>query len=557
MALPKPGPAPGRSPGDGPLVSFLVPTFDTPTRYLDQLLRSVQSQAPGLAEIVFGDDGSSSAETRSWLAARRDMPGVSVVMGDRNAGIASATNAALAKAVAPFVSMLDHDDALAPGAVDAIARALAERPDAVFLYTDEVVATRDLAPRHYFLKPAFDPVLLSGVNYINHLSVYRTDRLRRIGGLRDGFQGSQDYDLLLRYLAGVDPGTVLHLPYPAYLWRRHEESFSTANEKTSVESARRALGLRYGREGHPAPVEPALSKGLHRVRFDLVRTEWPTVSVVIPSRDGHDLLAPLLKGLTEGTDYPGLEIVVADNGSTDERVLRLYEHHRASRPGFVAEIVDEPFNFSRQINRGARLAKGDVLLFLNNDVEIVEPGWLREMVSCLAYEGTGIVGARLLYPDRTIQHAGVIVGAGGLAGHWFEGRPETDPGPLGRLGVRQSMSAVTGAAMLVSRACLEAVGPFDEELFAIAYNDVDFCLRAGEKGFRTVWTPFATLIHHQSASRGSDRVAATMDRFRREQQSLRERHGTTSYCDRTSNPWYTRDRAVPALRALDRLPGPR
>lgn len=546
------GPPPA---GPGPLVSFLVPTYDTDPAYLDALLGSVAAQAPGLAELVFSDDGSSSEATLDWLRARADRPGVQVVLNERNGGIAAATNAALARARSPWVSMLDHDDALAPGAVEAIARTLAERPDAAFLYTDEVVARADLAPADYLLKPAYDPVMLSGVNYVNHLSVYRTERLRALGGLRDGFQGSQDYDGLLRYLDGVAPERVVHLPYPAYLWRRHEASFSMAHEEVAVASARRALGLRFGGPDAPVPVEPALSPGLHRVRFDLVQDRWPSLSVVIPNRDSHDLLAPLLQGLTEQTDYPDPEIVVVDNGSTETSVLALYDAYRQRHPGaFSAEIVPEAFNFARAVNRGVARARGELVLLLNNDVEVLEPGWLREMASCFAYEGTGIVGARLLYPDRTIQHAGVIVGAGGLAGHWFDRSPETAPGPMGRLGVRQTMTAVTGAAMLVSRRCLDAVGPWDEERFGVAYNDVDFCLRAREAGFRTVWTPFATLIHHESASRGSDRSIANSERYRREQNHLRQRHGTGTFCDPATNPWYTRDRAVPGLRALDRLP---
>lgn len=553
MAMPRPEPAPAATPS----LSVLVPAYDTDPAYLDDLWRSVRRQPAGSVQLVISDDGSTSPATRTWLDAMAPTSGIEVIRAPRNGGIAAATNAALAAARAPWTTMLDHDDALAPGAVGSIVRAIESRPDAAFLYTDEVVADGSLRPVDYLLKPAYDPVLLSGVNYINHLSVYRTDRLRALGGFREGFQGSQDYELLLRYLEGVPAGSVVHLPYPAYLWRRHQASFSTAHADVAVESARRALALRYAADGTPAPVEPGLSPGLHRVRFDLLRTDWPSLTVVIPNRDGFDLLKPLVEALTTRTDYPGLEIVVVDNGSSDPRVLALYEEHRRGPHAFTAEIVPEPFNFSRMVNRGARLARGELVLLLNNDVEPIEPGWLKEMASCFAYEGTGIVGARLLYPDRTVQHAGVIVGAGGLAGHWFVGSREHLAGPMGRLGVRQTMSAVTGAAMLVSRRCLDAVGPWDEERFAIAYNDVDFCLRAAARGFRTVWTPFATLIHHESASRGSDAAPANRARFLAEQRHLRERHATGTYSDPATNPWYTRDQPVPAWRGLDELPPPR
>ena len=557
VAMPRPEPVMAPSSERRPIVSILVPTYNTEPTYLDALLASIREQPEGLTEVVFSDDGSTSGPTLAWLASQDGQPGVTVVSSGRNAGIATATNAALERARAPWITLLDHDDALVPGAVAMIVRTLQDNPDAQFVFTDEVVADAALSPKGYMLKPAYDPVLLSGVNYINHLSVYRADRLRALGGFRDGFQGSQDYDLLLRYLRDLPADRILHIPYPAYLWRRHETSFSTEHVGVAVASARRALAERYGSLELPVPVEAALSEGLHRVRFDLVRPDWPAVSVVIPSRDGHDLLAPLLDALLDRTDYPDLSVTIVDNGSTDPRIAPLYERHRLRSASFQAEITPEPFNFSRSINRGIARSRGAYILLLNNDVEVLEPGWLKEMVSCFAYEGTGIVGARLLYPDRTLQHAGVIVGAGGLAGHWFERTASTQAGPMGRLGVRQTMSAVTGAAMLVSRACIEATGPWDEENFAIAYNDVDFCLRAAARGYRTVWTPFATLIHHESASRGSDMVAANRERFLREQRNLRERHGTSTYCDPATNPWLTRDRPVPAWRALDTLPAAR
>ena len=540
-----------------PAISFVVPVFDTPPRYLDDLLKSFQRQVPGASELVLSDDGSSAAETRRWLDEHRSLPGVKVVANPMNAGIAQATNAGIAQAVGAWVGLVDHDDALAPHAVARILRALAGAPHCRFLYTDEVITNARLAPVDYFLKPAWDPVLLSGVNYVNHLSLYRRDRLTAIGGLRDGFQGSQDYDLLLRYTSGLADEDIIHLPYPAYLWRRDGSSFSALFLEDATTNARRALAQHHQIDGRDATVGPGLSADLHRVRFDMHRSEWPKVSAVIPSRDSFDLISPLLDALCNGTDYPNLEIIVIDNGSKDPRVLDLYRRHEAGPIPMRAYVKAEPFNFSRLINRGLAAAQGDLLLLLNNDIEILEPNWLKEMVSCFDYPRTGIVGAKLLYPDRTIQHVGVIVGLGQLAGHWFIELDEHHPGPMGRLRVRQSLSCVTGACLMMSRACLAATGPLDEDIFAIAYNDVDLCLRALAQGFRIVWTPFATLVHHESASRGSDETTANIERFRRDKASLQARHNTHELEDRAFNPWYSRDRSQPVPVLRKRLPKPR
>jgi GT2 family glycosyltransferase len=397
-------------------------------------------------------------------------------------------------------------------------------------------------------------VLLSGVNYINHLSCYRRDRLLALGGLRAGYEGSQDYDLLLRYVRDLDDDEIKHLPYPAYLWRRSASAFSSQFINQATANARRALADRY-RWGEAEPaVDEALTKTLHRVRFDELKTLWPRVSVIIPNKDSFPLISRLLADLTSRTSYPDFEIIVVDNGTTDPKVLDLYANSKEGKIPFRCDIEPAPFNFSRQVNRGIAVATGELVLLLNNDIEVIKGDWLREMVSCFSYPDTGIVGARLLYPNGRIQHAGVIIGLRGLAGHWFIGQRQSIPGPMARLHVRQSLTAVTGACMLVSRACLDTIGSFDETEFAIAYNDVDFCLRAVAKGFRVVWTPFATLNHHESATRGSDENRANRARFQRDKEKLRRRHNTETFSDRAFSPWYSRDRSDAEPILLLRLP---
>lgn len=545
-----------------PLVSFIVPVFNAKPSYLDDLLASYRKQPRNYCELILSDDGSNSPQTRTWLARHSSDKDIVVLRSEENRGIAAATNAGISRATGRFVGLLDHDDALTAFAVSRVARALSAAPNCRFLYTDEVIADADLRPVDYFLKPAWDPVLLSGVNYINHLSLYRRDRLIEIGGMRDGFQGSQDYDLVLRYTAMLRADEILHLPYPAYLWRRPNTSFSANFLNTATLNARRSLAEHFGHGARPVSVDPAISPDLHRVRFDTSRTDWPLISVVIPSRDAWELISRILADLSQATDYPALEIIVVDNGSKDPRVLALYESYRKDsclRSGitFTATIEEAPFNFSAAVNRGFAQAKGAYVLLLNNDIEIVEPNWLKEMLSCFEYPNVGVVGAKLLYPDYSIQHIGVIVGLGRLAGHWYGRRDAGFPGPMARLHVRQSLSAVTGACMLISRTCLESTGAFDESIFGIAYNDVDFCLRAIEAGFRIVVTPFATLLHHESASRGSDETAQNIARFRRDQDNLRQRHKTDVFEDRALNPWYSKHHSEPSPVALRALPDPR
>lgn len=535
-----------------PLISFVSPLFNTPANYLDDLLASFLRQAPGYGELVLSDDGSTSAETAKWLAAHEREPGLVVLRNGVNRGIAAASNTGVAATRGRWIAFIDHDDALAPHAVGVIARAIEQNPSARFFYTDEMIADRHLRGLDFFDKPAFDDVLLSGVNYINHLSLYARELIEAVGAFREGFDGSQDYDLLLRALKRLKRDEVRHIPYPAYIWRRDGRSYSVKFIEKATANARRALAEAYAQDGNAAEVDPAVLPDLHRVRLD-VQAPKPMVSIVVPNRDAFRLLSVLTEGLFGATQYRDFELIVVDNGSTDPDTLALYERLRA-RPNFVLDREPAEFNFSRQINRGVALAKGEAILLLNNDIEVISPDWLAEMVGCLAYPDVGIVGARLLYPAGDLQHAGVIVGLGQLAGHWYAHRPADFPGPMGRLAVRSSLSAVTGACMLITRACFDAVGPLDETRFAVAYNDVDYCLRARAAGFRTVYTPFATLIHHESATRGRDDRGRNWPRFLRDQAALVERHGTDVFLDPALSPWRDRDSAEPQRMALDALP---
>lgn len=387
---------------DGVWLSIVVPVYNAPARYLDDLLQSFLAQRETRAELILSDDASTSEETKRWLSKARPHAAVRIVRNPANGGIARATNAGLTEASGRWVGLLDHDDVIAPHALRLVREALARNPDAQFLYTDELVVDDALRASGLMLKPAYDPVLLTGVNYINHFSFYRRDRLAAIGNLRTGYDGSQDYDLLLRYLEGLAREDVLHLPYPAYWWRRTGKTYSRTFLDAATKAARTAIADRFAREGTKVNVEGALTETLHRVTFDRTEADWPKLSVIIPSRNSFDLISRVLSDLFEKTDYPALEVIVIDNGTTDVRVLALYQSYAARFPNFSANIETEAFNFARAINKGILCASGEHYLILNNDIEVIEPGWLKEMVSCLSFSGTGVVGAKLLYPNGRI-----------------------------------------------------------------------------------------------------------------------------------------------------------
>ena len=293
------------------------------------------------------------------------------------------------------------------------------------------------------------------------------------------------------------------------------------------------------------------------VEKPLKPTNLPFVSIIIPNRNSIDLITETLASLYQKTDYSSFEVIIIDNGTNDQKVLNLYNSYKDREENFSFYINHEPFNFSRMINRGIRQATGDFFLLLNNDIEVIRPHWLKEMTACFRYEDTGIVGAKLLYPNDTIQHAGVIVGLNNFASHWFYKEQRDTRGPNNCLGYRRSMVCVTGAVMAISRACYEAIGAWDEGNFAVAYNDVDYCIRAYNKGFRCIWTPYAELYHHESASRGKARSFRSRWRLHQEKKNLKRIHGTHKFKDPVFSPRFKKKPGKLTLKKELKAPRPR
>ncbi|MFL6582930.1 MAG: glycosyltransferase [Chthoniobacterales bacterium] len=495
-----------------PLISVLLPIFNTNPRWLRRAIESVRAQLYDNWELCVVDDAST--DPRIWKLllryARRDRR-IKVQRRATNGHIAATSNDALALATGDYLALLDHDDELAPAALYSVALELNRWPDAQVVYTDEdKLDARGNRTDPYF-KPDWNPDLFSSQNYISHLGVYASPLVRRAGGFRVGFEGSQDYDLLWRCLERVKPAQIRHIPHVLYHWRIAEESTATfaLAKPYAQQAAIRATQEHFDRTGNPAVVEQHYANYL-RVRYALPANP-PLVSIVIPTRDRADHLRRCVESIVAKTDYARFEIIILDNESSEPATLDYFEEVKRRRAALIHRI-EGAFNFSRLNNHGVALATGAVVALLNNDLEVKNSDWLSEMVSHALRPEVGAVGARLWYPDGTMQHGGVILGAGGVASHAHAGI-RNEHGYFARAHLTQNFSAVTAACMVLRKSVYESLGGLDEVNLPVAFNDVDFCLRLSNDGLHVVWTPHAELFHYESASRGLEDTAVKQRRF--------------------------------------------
>jgi glycosyltransferase involved in cell wall biosynthesis/GT2 family glycosyltransferase len=521
-----------------PLISILVPVYNPDLHLLEAAIESIEGQLYKRWELCLADDASTDTNVRPFLEEKtREDLRIKLTFREKNGHISACTNSALQLATGEWCALLDQDDVVSQKALAFVALEIEQHPDAGLIYSDEDKIDASGARSTPFLKTDWNPELFLGQNYINHLGVYRTSLLREIGGFREGFEGSQDYDLALRCVERLAPAQIRHIPRILYHWRAVAGSLAAVVDAKpyAKEAARRAIGDHLRRVGISARVEPCPENvESHRVVYELADPP-PLVSIIIPMRDRVEFIKRCIGSIREGTDYPSIEFVIVDNGSVERATL---EFLRTIQKETGAQILrdDAPFNFSRLINRGAAAAKGEVLAFLNNDIETNERGWLREMVSHVVQAEVGAVGARLWYPDGTLQHGGVILGLGGVAGHAFPRVPHGHPGYFNRAFLQQNCSAVTGACMLVRRKVFEEAGGLDETNLAISFNDVDFCLRLRAAGLQNVWTPYANLIHHESASRGHQATPDEQTQFVREATFMQRKWGIDLLRDPFYNP---------------------
>ncbi len=452
-----------------PLISVLLPVYNSNLQWLRRAILSVQKQLYPRWELCIVDDASTDRKIWPFLQRRaRQERRIKLMRRTENGHISAASNDALRLATGDFVALLDHDDELAPTALYFVALALNKNRDLQLLYSDEDKLEEHNRRSEPYFKSDWNPELFLAQNFVSHLSVYRTDLIHRIGGFRIGFEGSQDYDLALRCIEQIRPEEIEHLPWVLYHWRAGDQS--TASNPTAKpyaqEAARRAVQEHLKRAGVPGTVVP--SHGVYLQTKYALPNERPLVSIIIPTRDQASALKKCVHSIFEKTDYPAYELIVLDNESHYSEALEFLAELK-KRDGVRVERIDDAFNYSRLNNRGVELSRGSFVALLNNDVEVLHADWLIEMVSRAMQPKVAMVGARLLYPNGTIQHGGVILGADGIAGHAHAGLRRGEPGYFARAHLAQDVSAVTTACALVNRDVYLQVGGFDENLFTLAF----------------------------------------------------------------------------------------
>ena len=417
-------------------------------------------------------------------------------MRDKNGHISAASNSALGLATGEFVALMDHDDILPEHALYEVALAINDDPNLDIIYSDEDHIDETGRRHNPYFKTDWNEDLMLGHNLVNHLGVYRRTLLERIDGFREGYEGSQDYDLALRSARVTTPDRIHHIPSVLYHWRSNygTRSFSELLLERCASAARLAVSDHLNQLNQPATVEahPLLSNW-NRVRRPLL-TPPPLVSLIVPTRDKAKLLGSCIEGLLHRTAYPAVEILIVDHESQEAETLALLECLGAN-PRVRILRHSGSFNYSTINNRAVAEAKGTFIGLVNNDINVINEDWLSEMVSLAALPEVGAVGARLLYANGRVQHGGIVLGVGGVAGHFHHLSDRNDAGYFGRAVLTSTVSAVTGACLVVRKSVFDEVGGLDERNLPVAFNDVDFCLRVRAKGYRNVWTPHAELFH--------------------------------------------------------------
>ena len=503
---------------DPVVISVLVPAYRTPEVFLKQMMESVLLQTYPYLELCIADgSGTDDSVEKVVKEYQKKDPRVRYRRLEKNEGIAGNTNAAIEMASGEYLALFDHDDLLSPNALFEVASAI-EKEKADVIYTDEDKVTSDLK-EHFqpHFKPDFNPDLLCANNYICHLFVVKRSLALKLGGQDPAYDGAQDYDFIFRCTENAEK--IVHVAKILYHWRVHQAS--TADNPSSklyaFDAGKRAIEAHLARIGAKAEVSHTKDLGFYRVKYQVQGN--PLVSIVIPNKDEKETLKKCLESIWQKTSYSNYEIILVENNSTTQEI-RDYYKELDGKDRVRVVYWDKEFNYSAINNFGISYAKGEYILCLNNDITVISPDWLEELLANCQRPEVGIVGARLYYPDNTIQHAGIVLGMGGCAGSLFVGLARSRGGYLHKAALQQDLSAVTAACFMVKKEVFEKAGGFEEKL-AVAFNDVDFCLKVRHAGYLVVYNPYAELYHHESKTRGYENTEAKKRRFQEEIEYMR------------------------------------
>lgn len=534
-----------------PLISVVVPAYRTPEEFLRQMIESVEQQTYPNWELCIANGSPDDEEMHRVLEiySKKD-PRIRYKDLKENLGISGNTNGAFAMAKGEFIGLLDHDDLLAPNALYEVAKAIEKEKNIDLVYTDEDKVSTDLS-EHFqpHLKPDFNLDLLRSNNYICHFCLVKRDIVEKTGGFQKEFDGAQDYDFIFRCVELAQK--IHHIPEILYHWRTHKASTADnpASKMYAFDAGKRAIEAHLARMGVEGNVSHTPDLGFYRVTYPVKKD--PLVSVIIPNKDEKETLESCINGLKKYTSYKNFEIIIIENNSTSKEIFDYYRELSKEDNIHLLKWKKE-FNYAAINNFGVRHAKGEYLLFLNNDVTPISENWMEEMLGVCQRPEVGAVGAKLIYPDHTIQHAGCVIGIGGIAGHLFVDMPSNRTGYLHKASLMQDMSAVTAACMMMKKSVFEKAGGFTEEL-AVAFNDVDLCLKVRREGDLVVYNPYAQMYHMESKTRGAEDSEEKMRRFQKEIEYMR-----CNWIDilKNGDPYYNKNLSLSKWNySLKPLPG--
>ena len=517
-----------------PLISVLIPVYNAEPKYLKACIDSVLQQSYDNFEICIVDDASTSRETIDTLKKYDKDERIRIKHRKKNGHISRATNDALAMAKGEFVALLDNDDELTKDALYETVKVLNADKQIDFIYSDEDKLNKGGERCLPHFKPDYSPDTLLSLNYICHLAVIRTKIVREVGGFTVGLEGAQDHDLFLRVVEKTN--RIYHIPKVLYHWRMIDGStaLDLSNKEYANDKGKEAIERALQRRRLKAKVEKDVPSTYYRVIYEFERE--PLVSVIIPTKDYADVTEKCLKSVFEKTTYKNFEVVLVNNRSIEEKTFELFERYKNKYSNFRVIDADMEFNYSRINNYAVKQAKGKVIILLNNDTEIITPEWMTWMVGYAIQKHVGAVGAKLLYPDGTIQHGGVILGLGGVAGHAYIGKSRDELGAYGRLRVPYDYGAVTAACLCVEKKKFEQVGGLEEKGLKVAFNDIDFNMKLLDKGYHNVFLPMVEIYHYESKSRGMDTSPKKRERFEKEVKFMQKKWGKKLFCDKCYNP---------------------